>query len=97
MKTIEVHFNWYVHPEHGDNFNYYRVGERYPRQTGGFIKCEAIRIEHEDGLHAVIQFEDGTTEQQWNINKIIDAEDGYDTKEHKTNQGPNQFTEPSIA
>jgi hypothetical protein len=72
--VIEVHFNWHTHPEHGCDWGFYRVGDRYMRATGGYVRCEDIEIDFEDGMHAICFFEDGTTEYQWNINKIVEAE-----------------------
>ncbi|MHC4635825.1 MAG: hypothetical protein ACYSYU_11555 [Planctomycetota bacterium] len=83
--VIEVHYNWHKHPEHGCDWGYYRIGELYARFKGGFVRCEDIVVDFEDGMHAIIYFEDGTTEHQWNINKIIEAEqDVYDhIKKHQ--------------
>ena len=91
--VIEVHFNWHTHPEHGCNFEFYRVGENYSKMTGNYVKCEDITISFKEGMHAVIQFDDGTVEKQWNINKIIEAEDGV--FKVKNNQGDNEGTELS--
>ncbi len=65
--VIEVHFNWHVHPEHGDSFGYYRIGEQYARFRGGFVRCEDIVVDFDEGLHAIFYFEDGTSEHQWNL------------------------------
>ena len=77
--VIEVHYNWHKHPEHGCDWGYYRIGETYARFLGGFVRCEDIVIDFDEGMHAIFYFEDGTAEHQWNINKIIEAEkDVYD-------------------
>ena len=91
MIVTEIHFNWHTHPEHGSNFEYYRVGERYAKMTGNYVKCEKIELSFEEGMHAIIQFEDGTREKQWNLNKIIEAEHGTPTT--KVDQGDNKATE----
>ena len=93
MIVLEVQFNWHQHPEHGCNFDYYRVGERYARIMGGSVKCEKIELDFGEGMHAIIQFEDGTVEKQWNINKIIESEHGDNkTQEY---QGDNPLAELS--
>jgi len=78
MRVLEVHYNWSTHPEHGSDFSFSRVGEYYARPNGTTARCESITTKTQDGLHAIITFADGTTEHQWNINKIIEAESGYD-------------------
>ena len=95
--VIEVHYNWHTHPDHGCDWGFYRIGERYARFQGGYVRCEDIVIDFEDGLHAVFYFEDGTAETQWNINKIIEAEhDVYHAaKEHKGDREANQLPQPS--
>ncbi len=72
---VEIHYNWSQHPEHGTDFKFYRVGEYYTFKDGD-ARCESIKIEFDHGLHAIVTFSDGTTEQQWNINKIIENEFG---------------------
>ena len=79
MKAIEIHYNWSFHPEHGSDFKFYRVGEYYYRPNNTTARCESIATKTENGLHAIITFADGTTEHQWNVNKIIEAEIGYDS------------------
>lgn len=77
--VIEVHYNWHTHPEHGCDWGSYRIGEDYVRAKGAYIRCEEIQIDFDEGMHAIIYFADGTTEYQWNLNKIIEAEkDVYD-------------------
>lgn len=76
--VIEIHFNWHKHPEHGCDWGFFRVGETYPQFREGFAQCEEIQIDFDEGMHAIIYFDNGTTEHQWNINKIIEAEaDAY--------------------
>ena len=80
MNVVEIHYNWSTDPEQGPSWLFYRVGDYYLRKDGD-IRCESIKIKFDHGLHAVVTFADGTTEHQWNINKIIEAEFGKsDTK-----------------
>ena len=96
--VIEVHFNWHEHPEHGCDFGYYRVGDNYARRLGGFVRCEDIVIDFDEGLHAIFYFDDGTAEHQWNINKIIEAEkDVYDNiKKHPGGEETSQLPKPNL-
>ena len=96
--VIEVWFNYHTHPEHGANWEFYRVGEDCARFRGGFARCEDIVIDFDEGMHAIIYFSDGTAEHQWNLNKIIEAEkDVYDkAKEHQGAETNTQLPQPNI-
>jgi len=97
--VIEVQFNWYDNPKIGQDFGFYRIGESYEKFRSGIIRCEDIEISLEDGLHAIIYFADGTSEHQWNLNKIIEAEkDVYDQakKYHGNEQAP-ELPKPSTS
>ena len=97
--VIEVHFNWHKHPDHGSDFGYYRVDERYDRFRGGSVRCEEIKIDFDEGMHAIIYFEDGTVEYQWNLNKIIEAElygNDFDRK-HQSGEEPSELPKPSAS
>lgn len=72
--VVEVNYNWHVHPEHGSNFGFYRVGERYERFPLGMAKCDKIEIDFDEGMHAIVYFDNGDVEYQWNLNKIIEQE-----------------------
>lgn len=95
--VIEIQFNWHKHPEHGCDFGFYRVGETYQTFRGPLGKCEEIQIDFDEGMHAIIYFDNGTTEHQWNINKIIEAEqDVYDQiKKYQSDQEDTQLPQPS--
>lgn len=95
MKAIEVHYNWSQHPEHGTDFMFYRVGEYYIRPDLSYARCESITVKTDHGLHVIITFADGTTEHQWGINKIIEAEDGYNyTGQHIADKEPTYMPQP---
>ena len=96
--VIEVWYNYHVHPEHGAAWGFYRIGDHYERSRGGFVRCENIVIDFDDGLHAVFYFEDGTVEHQWNINKIIEAElDVYNgIREHRGDQETPELPKPNF-
>jgi len=84
MKKIvnEIWFNWHVRQDFDlkgnlmsrDAFTLYRVGEIHDLSRGS-LKCTKIEIDYDNGLHAVVTWEDGSTESQWNLNKIIEIED----------------------
>jgi len=76
----EIWFNWHVKTvpsiDKGiiisqDAFTLYRVGEIHDLSRGS-LKCLKIEIDYAQGLHAEITWEDGSVEQQWNLNKIIE-------------------------
>ena len=96
--VIEVWYNYHVHPEHGADWGFYRVGEQYLRFRGGYVRCEDIEIDFDEGIHAIFYFGDGTIEHQWNLNKIIEAEkDVYDqAKEHQGDQEAPELPKPNI-
>ena len=79
----EIWFNWHVKTvpsiDKGiiisqDAFTLYRVGEIHDLSRGS-LKCLKIEIDYAQGLHAEITWEDGSVEQQWNLNKIIEIAD----------------------
>jgi len=94
--VIEINYNWSQHPEHGTDFMFYRVGEYYVSPIGGDRRCESIKINFEHGLHAIVTFADGTTEHQWNINKIIQSEFGNtDSQQHLGDKEPSYVPQSS--
>ena len=82
----EIWFNWRVEEHHKiitiddrhqavitrqDALTKYRIGEIHNMERGS-LKCLKIEIDYAQGLHAEITWEDGSVEQQWNLNKIIE-------------------------
>lgn len=96
--VIEIHYNWHVHPEHGSDFGFYRVGESFSRFPSGVYRCENIEIVFEEGMHAVMYFANGDVEHQWNVNKIIEAEHNVynQAKKHQGNQETTQLPQSNI-
>ena len=79
----EICFNWHVVnvPSVGegpmimrDAFTRYVLGEAV-RTSRGDLKCMKIELNHNDGLHAEVTWEDGSVERQWNLNKIIEVDE----------------------
>jgi len=68
-KIIEALYNWHVRPE-SDLMTRISVGETY-ETSHGLLKCLSINESSKDGYHIEIEFEDGSVEKQWNINKIV--------------------------
>ena len=68
-KVIEVWYN-YHYTQNGDCFGIIRVGDLI-ETVHGVQKCTDISISDKDGKHAIVTYEDGCVEEQWNINKIV--------------------------
>jgi len=68
-----IRYNWHSHPESGMNFEHYVVGDSYLTFGGQFVTVTKIEIVEDNGLHAIIYFDNKTFEEQWNINKIYRA------------------------
>ena len=89
LVVYEIWFNWRVEEHHNiikvngeerlvvirqDALTKYRIGEIHDLERGS-LKCLKIEIDYAQGLHAVVTWEDGSVEQQWNLNKIIEIDE----------------------
>lgn len=72
-KIIEVWYNYHSTPD-GDCFSIVSLGADI-ETTHGVQKCIDIKEDFKDGRHVIITYEDNCVEHQWNINKIIWADE----------------------
>lgn len=70
QRIIEVWYNWHQGKQE-DRFMAIKLGDTV-ETTHGVKKCTKIeRAFNPNGMYVIFMYEDGSQEEQWNINKII--------------------------